>query len=187
MIDPRDVIKYDRSDEDLLEFLIFSICVAGKKASVIAKKVHQLREYSKELGYDSLVCFLDNENPENYLVKFKIGQYKKLSNCFNSIVKSIMSRELDIRNCDVDELEKFKGIGPKTSRYFILYSQPNKEYAVLDTHILKWLGTLGYSVPKSTPTKNKYKELEKIFLNECRIRNKKPSDLDLEIWNSYSK
>lgn len=96
-----------------------------------------------------------------------------------------LSRE--IRNYTVEDLEQIHGVGMKTSRFFVVHSRPDQRYTILDTHILKWLGKQGYNVPKSTPPRKRYLELEKTFLDECDKRNRNPAELDLEIWNEYSK
>lgn len=39
MVDPFNVTKYDRTPDELLEFAIFAVCVAGKKSEIVAQKV----------------------------------------------------------------------------------------------------------------------------------------------------
>jgi len=179
MIDPTKITNYNRSKEELEEFLIFCLLVAGKTASIQAKK---------------LESFLSGRSPFNLLRKYrwdgilleriqnaKLGQYNRLVKAFSQIV------DLDVFACSVADLEKIPGIGPKTARFYILHSRPNQEVAVLDTHILKWLrDELGLNTPKSTPSSKKYLELEKEFISYCKKHKRKPADLDLEIWNKYS-
>jgi len=74
----------------------------------------------------------------------------------------------------------------KTSRCFILHSRKDSRYAGLDTHILKFLKGYGFKVPKATPAKKKYLELEQQFLYIADSQNKSPAELDLEVWNAYS-
>jgi thermostable 8-oxoguanine DNA glycosylase len=65
-----------------------------------------------------------------------------------------------------------------------LHSRKNARIACLDTHVLKWLSYYtGQEIPKQTPTKNKYLELEKFFLNICDVMKTTPAELDLKIWN----
>lgn len=91
---------------------------------------------------------------------------------------------LNLKTCTVADLEAIYGIGMKTARYFILHTRKNARVACLDTHILSWLSYYtGYKVPKQTPTKTKYLELEKVFLNICDTMQMTPADLDLKIWN----
>jgi thermostable 8-oxoguanine DNA glycosylase len=49
------------------------------------------------------------------------------------------------------------------------------------------LSEKGYNVPKSTPSKKKYRKIELDFLSECEKAGKNVADMDLEIWKSYSK
>jgi thermostable 8-oxoguanine DNA glycosylase len=44
----------------------------------------------------------------------------------------------------------------------------------------------GYKVPKATPPKKKYSEIEKLFLQEAINHQMTPADLDLTIWKSYA-
>jgi endonuclease III len=86
----------------------------------------------------------------------------------------------------IEELESVYGVGSKTARFFVLHSRPDANVACLDTHILKWLNEKGYNVPKSTPSKKKYSEIEKLFLQEAIIHQMTPADLHLTIWKSYA-
>ena len=85
----------------------------------------------------------------------------------------------------MEDLEAIPGIGPKTSRFFLLHTRPNQEIAVLDTWILKYLKNAGYNAPKATPSGKKYLELEKNFLFEARKNNMKPADFDIYIWRNF--
>ena len=73
----------------------------------------------------------------------------------------------------------------KTSRFFVMHSRRSNayDYACLDTHILRWLGSKGHEVPKTTPSGAKYLELEKLFLDYANKMNMLPAVLDLQIWN----
>lgn len=109
--------------------------------------------------------------------------------CYNNKAKSIHQLAhagLDLRTCTVDELEGIHGIGPKTARMFVLHTRPAAEVAALDVHILHYMSDRGISVPKSTPSGRRYKELETKFLEMARKAGKTPADFDLEIWRKYS-
>lgn len=72
----------------------------------------------------------------------------------------------------------------KTSRFFVMHTRRNAtEYACLDTHILRWLGNKGHEVPKTTPSGQKYLDLEKLFLDYANDMGMMPATLDLQIWN----
>jgi thermostable 8-oxoguanine DNA glycosylase len=113
----------------------------------------------------------------------KLGQYNRIGNAF----KGILQFKGKLQTVTVAELESINGIGSKTARFFILHSRPNQKVAVLDTHILKWLDSLGYAnVPKATPPPTKYYIFESWFLQEAQARNMSVADLDLHIWKSYA-
>jgi hypothetical protein len=114
----------------------------------------------------------------------RTGNYRKLSRALPELARS----GLDLRRCSVADLEALYGVGPKTARYFILHTRPDARVAALDTHVLKYLSTLGHEVPKSTPSSGRrYAELEKAFLAEADSLGLSPAHLDLLVWTSYSK
>ena len=111
-----------------------------------------------------------------------IGCFNNKAITFNQLAFS----NIDLMNCSVEELEKIKGIGMKTSRCFVIHSRKNANYAGLDTHILKYLRSLGHDVPLSTPSGKKYVEIEKIFLSLVEKSGKTLSEFDLSIWKEFS-
>jgi thermostable 8-oxoguanine DNA glycosylase len=187
MITPATITKYDRTEEELEEFLMFAILVAGKSAEQQARK---LDEFLKRCMYPQIgkpfahIEFLDKRGwLEIHMKEFKLGQYQRIGKAFRGILKF----KGKLKTVTVQDLESIPGIGSKTARFFVLHSRLNQQYAVLDTHILKWMGSLGHNVPKSTPTKKTYAILEKIFLCIAEARKMTPADLDLTIWKEYSK
>lgn len=191
MINPTSITNYNRSEAELEEFLLFAILVAGKTASIQAKKLHEFL-YSASVcqisPFDWIEKLINVSTPSSGLIDsmqhYKLGQYSRLEKAF----KGILQFKGRLGSVTLEELESVDGIGPKTSRFFVLHSRPNQRVAALDTHILKFLKDQGHKVPKSTPSKsNKYSAIEQIFLAECDKAGKTPADFDLEIWKSYSK
>ena len=117
---------------------------------------------------------------------YGIGCYNSKARTFYELAVAKFKGELDLRTCSASDLEKIHGIGPKTARCFILHSRKNAQVAGLDTHMLKHLKSLGYDVPKSTPTGKKYLELEKVVLSLAKRAKMTPASYDLHIWNKYS-
>lgn len=186
MIYPDAITNFNRTTTELEEFFMFSIVVAGKTAIIQAKKLDEFLypawlEGISPFEYVDKLC--KNKSLNTMLKYHRLGQYSRISYVLHNC------RNLDLKNCSVEDLERIKGIGPKTSRFFILHSRPNQNYAVLDTHILKWMrdNLELKNVPAATPqSKKRYGELEKIFLDECEKRQTTPEKLDLEIWNEHS-
>lgn len=183
MIDPFNITDYDRSDADLEEFILFSVAVAGKQANRIAKNVDNLLKTGRGGPFQIIAKLVKNNKLRNKLEEFGFGQYDRICKAYQSLV----SNGIDLRSCSVDELENIHGIGPKTSRFFVLHSRKEAEVAALDTHCLKYLRDLGYAAPKTTPTGRRYKELEKIFIEQARKNNMSVADFDLAIWKRYTK
>jgi thermostable 8-oxoguanine DNA glycosylase len=96
----------------------------------------------------------------------------------------------DLGTVSTSNLEMVKGIGPKTSRFFILHSRANSRVAALDTHILKGLRRAlpaSIKVPLATPSsKAEYHRLENHFLHICDQMGRSPAEVDLEWWREYS-
>lgn len=186
MIVPEKITNYNRTEEELEEFLMFAILVAGKGAKQQARKLY---EFLTHCMYEQIgkpfkhIEYLDKLNwLEIQMKQFKLGQYKRIGHAFREILKF----KGKLKNVSVEELESIKGIGSKTARFFVLHSRPKVRHAVLDTHILKWMGSLGVNVPKATPPKNKYKKLEEKFLALADERKMSVADLDLHIWKTYA-
>jgi thermostable 8-oxoguanine DNA glycosylase len=198
MVDAKYATKFDRNDNELEEFLIFCVCVANKDATRTAKSVHELLAYlqnfAKVIGFhtvsplQSIILYSiyhTGDNLRNLLYTYKITPHVNKT----IALLEVIAKKINPRTCTVEDLEAIKGIGSKTARYFLLHSRPGLRLAVLDTHILKWLRDQGVNTPKSTPPKGsaRYKELELTFLALADKLGKSPAELDLAIWNEYSK
>lgn len=169
--------------------LLFSLVVAGKSAHFARSAMERFLAGSHAPTPLRWVNFLWQSpligNESGLIRQLKIartGNYSKLEKAFRKAAEAVISEALDLRVCSPSELEKIPGIGPKTSRFFILWTRPNARCAALDTHILKWLKYLGYDAPKSTPVGKKYEELELAFLAEADKRGIPPAKLDEMIW-----
>jgi thermostable 8-oxoguanine DNA glycosylase len=186
MIDASNITNFDLTDLELENHIMFWIFAAGKNGTRAAKVVNDLRAYwdtfSKDISTFNFIMHYEQHELVELLKDFKTG-------CHNHKAKSLsqLSRaDLNLRTCSAEDLEKIYGIGMKTSRCFILHSRKDAEYAGLDTHMLKYLTSLGYDVPKTTPNNRKqYLTIEKIVINLARESGKSLSDFDLGIWNTY--
>lgn len=183
MIDPTKITDFNRTEEQLQELLLFCILVAGKTASIQARKLEEFlrTDKLKKTPFQLLQHYIKHKTLLKKIKTAKLGQYSRLNKAFRQVLT------LDVKTCTVEQLEQITGIGPKTARFYILHSRPNQQVAVLDTHVLKWLrDELSLETPKSTPGSKKYLELEQAFLKYCKKNHKNPATFDLEIWNKYS-
>lgn len=207
MVDPTEITNFNRTTNELEELLLFCIAVAGKTAkqiSIALEKLlttqHYYQSWScelKEFGGKEFVCesldldaspfakirWLAARNKLFDVIKDSgLGQHSKLTSAFTEVAK----QDFDLTKVTTEQLESIKGIGPKTSRFFILHSRKTDNIACLDTHILRWLRNKGYDVPKGTPSNKNYLRLEKAFVS-CAKEMKVPvAELDLKIWNESS-
>ena len=189
MIDPTNVTKYDRTEAELEEWLLFCIVAAGKTAKTQAKLLNNfltsLRENygSEETTPFQLIWNADNVGAlRSEIEKSRLGQYNRLEKSFRKTHDFIGK----MKSITIEELETIPGVGPKTSRFYLLHSRQNQNYAVLDTHILHYMRDNCLTTLKVTPSGNVYKQTEQTFLNHANSINKTLADLDLEIWVKYS-
>jgi thermostable 8-oxoguanine DNA glycosylase len=94
--------------------------------------------------------------------------------------------DLDLHTCTIADLEAIKGIGPKTSRFFMLHSRPDQELIVLDIHILRYLKRrFRMKVPKSTPSGKRYLAIEAEAIRKIKKHMpnwKSFAEFDLNAW-----
>ena len=163
--------------------LLYSVIVAGKSAvfaeNALARFLSGIE--NRESPFQYIQRLVADDRLYEALQKSRCGNYHKISKCFAAITS------LDVSNCSVDDLEAVHGIGPKTARFFLLWTRPDVRFAALDTHILKWLRKVGYDAPKSTPPSGKrYKDLERAFIQEADDMGLTPRELDYAVWSEYS-
>lgn len=170
-------------------FLIFSVIVAGRNAKMAVEKTWRLLEFTwgEETPFDLIKHYIDNKTLVQKLKSLKIGQYTRIEKALKDIIN------LNVETCTLDDLLACHGVGNKTARFFLLNTRKNAEYAVLDTHVLKWLNSLfgnWMSVPKSTPTSgSRYAlwEYKAIQAMKKEYPERTLAQADFEIWKTFAK
>ena len=173
--------------------LLYSIIVAGKSANFTDAAVRKFIDaLSTRLGdpiptplpFD--MCHqLDTAAIQTCAMVARTGNYTKLVKAIQGVVEALL-RGLDLKTCKPEDLEEIHGIGPKTSRFFIMWCRPEEEYAALDVHVLRYLKAAGVPrVPKLTPSAGKeYTRLEKLFIQMAHDRGMTPRQLDVQVWEA---
>ena len=193
MIDPKKVTDYNRNQWQLQEFLIYCICVAGKRSEIESPKVRKFCMDAR-FGFNLLpfelirkllgVASVEADGLKQHLKKYKISPYTQRYNSFKDVVTLLPD---DLSEVTIDDLQKVRGISTKTSRFFLTHSREDFDEPVLDTHILRFLKDEGHDVPDSTPQNpNVYAKIAKIFSSIAQAQKKSVTDLDLEVWTKYS-
>lgn len=185
-VDPFVITDFNRDDDQLAALFVFCCCVAGKKATMISRMVH---EFLTDCGYTGgpiqrLTSMAADGTLDANLRRARLGKYALLTRCFETMVSD---PTFNLRTSQPADLERLPGVGHKTSRFFVLHSRPNARVAVIDTHILKYLRAIGAeSVPDSIPTGKHYLRLEKIMLAEADRLEMDMADFDLKIWSWHA-
>lgn len=188
MIDPINFTNFNRTNYELEETLLFGLLVAGKNAITTSRL---LDNFIKDFKYEG-------DTPFEVFKRFRMDDVPRLSvalkdygfGCYNAKAKGIyqlVRANLNLRTCTVADLEKISGIGMKTANLFLMHTRKDYKGCCIDTHLLKFLRDLGYTVPKSTPSSKKiYYEISKLFIELTDTHGISTTELDLMIWNAYS-
>jgi len=164
-------------ENNLLYKLIYSVIVAGKNA---------------DFAYNVMAKLFPNGNIENEIKSWvhddivgqkvkeaRTGNYTKIEKA----IREIVEKDFNLETCTIEDLESISGIGPKTARFFMLWTRPDVRCAALDVHILRFLKEMGYDAPRTTPPAGKkYKELEDAFIKEADRVGLTPAQLDSYVW-----
>lgn len=196
MIDPKNITSFDRSDTNLEEFFLFSFAVAGKNADITAEKINKLCNMLETLiapipPLQTLILLKSKDHVytiDKILRACKLGKYKSWHRMLHYFMWNTDVQNF-LRHAQLHHFLEIHGIGPKTSRFFLIHSRPNQRYAVLDTHILRWLSQSHRKVPKSTPRGQNYFDWERIAIDRMESikgPNETLADVDLHLWKTYS-
>jgi thermostable 8-oxoguanine DNA glycosylase len=198
MIDPKKVTDYKRNKFQLQEWLLYGICVAGKKSEIETVKLdkflqgcvlqsndHRETPFNliRELLKTPSVIFCDGLMEE--LSKNKIAPYKQR---YNSFVDAVTLLPDDLSEVTIDDLQKVRGIKTKTSRFFLTHSREDFDEPVLDRHINKFLRDEGHkNIPIDTPQNPRvYARVAQLFTDIAKQRGQTVTELDLQVWKQYS-
>ena len=188
MIDPKKVTDYGRNETQLQEFLLYCVCVAGKKSEIETRKLDKFLSGAspfkliRKLLKSSSVIF--NDGLMEHLSKNKIAPYKQRWNSFKDVATLLPD---NLSEVTLDELQQVRGISTKTSRFFLTHSREDFDEPVLDTHILRYLKDVGHDVPSSTPQNpNVYGKVASLFKKEADLAEMSVTDFDLKVWTEYS-
>ncbi len=190
MIDPNRVTHLSRSREELEEFLLFCVVVAGKNADQQAAKLERFLGGRPPFAY---IADCDRRGVlESRLKSVRMGKYSLLCRSFRELVRS----GTDLGSCPWESLTAFPGIGMKTAKFFVLHSRPAQIHGVLDTHVLSWMrehweprGRRGLRVPRHSPQDPlAYRFWETVFFGMMAARHHgRPGPIDwakadLDLW-----
>lgn len=190
MINYKQPHNYQRSITELLEFLMWCSCTAGKSSKTITPRFNNL--LAEEPANN--VIRSHGNRIRGLLRKHGIGQYERLTKCWQDIgfgnVNNVKIRSgAFLKHATREHFTLIHGLGLKTSSFFLQCTRPHEDVAVLDVHILRWLQSEfpKYPVPSQTPQdEDEYARLEAMFVGASAVLKLTPAELDLQIWLSSS-
>jgi len=185
-VDPKKITDYDRTNAELQTFFLFSVAVAGKTASQISLAVERFLKLEPKgsTPFGKMRRMIESGTLLDNIKNARLGKWGVLAKCYEQVIEE----RIDIRTASCETLELLPGIGPKTSRFFVMHSRPKQKVAALDTHILQYLRDKGFKIPNGIPTGKAYAEVEKIFIEHAeQMGYDDLAEFDLIIWNQYSK
>lgn len=190
-----DITNFNRTKHELEEFLIFSICVAGKTANTIYPRVktlmNRLRVCKSRSPFAGVRSWVRHEIGFPFPILLRdlgIGCFKQKG----MAITEVAFKGWDLRRVSLNKLESINGIGPKTARFFVLHTR-NQKCAVLDRHILRFMREEhNIPTPKDTPPDGpRYNNLEQQFIglyDEEYIKTYNTlAAFDYSIWEKYQK
>lgn len=186
MIDPANVIKFDRDDHELQEFFIFALSVAGKSSYVQARKVHDLIHEAlafagpaEMLPLEKIRVAAEAGRLRAAMEIVKLGQYTRIERA----LREFLDRGLSLRTCSEDDLAGLHGCNFKTAKFFLVYSRPGMRAAVLDTHVLRFFREIGVDAPAVSPQKRaEYERFERYFQALADFMGLSCAELDEALW-----
>jgi endonuclease III len=182
--------RVDRTDAELEAFALFSIAVAGKNADTTLRGVQRLlvrlaTRWGPDTPFGLVRRARDAQTLAQDILESGVGCYNNRARAFVDLI----DRNLDLRTCSVADLEQVWGIGPKTARFFVIFTREGVgNHAVLDVHILRFMRDVwGLDVPGTTPRSGpEYDGVERAFINlwEQHYRDKHPTiaEFDYAVW-----
>jgi len=185
MIDPYAITNHSRSRAELEEFWVFCLSVAGKKATMMAGKVD---EFIAGCGHDGtpferIRKLIAEDRLVEEMKRARVGKYALLDKALRA---TLAEGAPDIESAMPADLETIPGVGPKTARFFLLHSRKDIEVAVIDTHMVKYVASLGHRVPNGVPTGKEYARLERIVIDRARELGMPLDGFDLAVWSHYA-
>jgi len=185
LVDPKNITNFSRNKAEKELFALFCICCAGKNSTIQAGKLAKFLgdevKYGRFTPFKQVNLWLSMGELRLRMENVKLGQYSRLFRSFAEI------SGVDIDFLTLENFESIYGVGPKTSRLFFLHTYKDQKYAVIDTHVLKFLRKIGYkNAPKNTPSNN-YSKWENIFLDFCADKGiVNIAEFDLFLWSGYA-
>jgi hypothetical protein len=132
MVEPTNCIDHGRTNAELEEFFLFCIMVANKNSDQTKEALEFILGDEPYLSpFEVITVMVASGTLMEVLRESRCGQYNARRRSMEYIAEGKVP---DLRTATPQELEQVPGVGPKTSRFFIMATRPDAEHAALDTH-----------------------------------------------------
>ena len=96
-----------------------------------------------------------------------------------------INANIDLKNCEYDELLELWGFGRKMASQLLMHSRPGVFHSTLDSHVLLFLNDNGVVAPSKTPNnKSSFLKFEELFLGMVP-KDRTPHEFEEHIRREY--
>lgn len=172
-----DVFTLQKNNESVFWDICFCILapqIPYKKNLIMMERLRKRDFFHKDIPLTELEELIKEarfKRKARYLIEAKKN--------FLSIINTIRSEHLTWHEKRDWIVKNVRGLGMKTASH-LLRNLGARDFAIVDTHIIKYLGV---EPPRG---RKDYLSIEKHFKTTCRRRKLSPAELDTYIWKVYS-
>ncbi len=125
MVDPSKITKYDATEAELEELLLFWVLAAGG-GSTTARLLNELLIdiEAHNMGAFNAFRLYTIDTLALELKEHGIGCHSHKARTIYELARA----DLNLKTCTAEDLELIYGIGMKTSRCFLIHSRKNTQY-----------------------------------------------------------
>jgi len=167
------------SSIDVFYHLAFAICAPQttfKANRKVNEELKRLKFHSEDIPRELLEVTL---KPVRFY-RTKAENLLLMKEDFPQIASVLRGYSRDFWSARLWLVRNVRGLGMKAASHF-LRNLGSTELAIIDTHILKYLGV------ESAPTSElEYARIEMLFRDRAEELGKTPAALDAEVWAEYS-
>lgn len=187
-----DPPRFDRLQPELEAYLLYVMTMANWEAKKAYDSLNRFLSESTESPFAYIKMLNAQEKLLHKMQEARIFRANQKQRYFQAASEFTQ----DLRTASIEQLETIKGVGAKSSRYFVNFTRVDADEVHPDTHIIKGLIAHGVDVPKDKngkpriPSDAKAKNFKLIvlaFRNIAQEYGLKNREMDYEWWRHFNK